>query len=113
MLFVALAPVEIKGAALRADRLAVNQNQFRIRLPILFHDVNELPFSVLPAILFKVDPMSKNAIHGASDSSRSSITGRANGADYPLASGSLRQQLGFSRMDRKLDSKGRSRSVNL
>ena len=44
------------------------------------HDGNKLPFSVQPAILFKVDPMSVIALRDALNPSRSSITGRVNGA---------------------------------
>jgi hypothetical protein len=49
--------------------------------------------------------MSEIAIHDAFVPSRSSIAAQVNGAYYLLASGSLRPQMDFSRMDSKLDSK--------
>ncbi len=101
--FAVFAPIEVEHTALRADRLAVDQNQFWVRLSVLFYDGDKLPFSVQPAILFKVDPMSVIAIHEAFDPSRSSITGRVSGAYYPLASGSLRSQVDSSRLDSKID----------
>lgn len=51
-------------------------NQFRVRLSVLLYDGNKLPFSVQPAILFKVDPMFVVALHEVLTLSRSSITGR-------------------------------------
>ena len=54
---------------LRADRFAVDEDEFRIRFSALFHDREELPFSVQPAILLKVDLMSIIAIRSELDTS--------------------------------------------
>lgn len=59
---------------------------------MLLHDGSELPFSIQPAILFKVDSMSVIAIREVFVPSRSSIATQVNGAHYPLASGSLRRR---------------------
>jgi hypothetical protein len=99
------APVEIEDAALGADGLAVNQNQFRVRLPVLFYGEDKLPFSVQPAILFKVDPMSEIDIHEAFDPSQASNAAQVSEAYNPLTSGSLRSQMDSSRVDGNLDNK--------
>jgi len=65
------SPVQVKGAALRADRwFAVDDDHSRVGLALLFHDRDELPFSVNPAILSKVHLMSMAAFYCASIPSR-------------------------------------------
>ena len=64
-----IAPAQIEGAAVRADRFAVDEDEFRIGFSIPFHDRDELPFSVQPAILLKVDLMSIIAIRSELDTS--------------------------------------------
>ena len=53
-----LRAVEVESATLRVDRFAVDEDEFRVGFSVLFRDRDELPFSVQPAILFKVDSMS-------------------------------------------------------
>ncbi len=90
----------MEDITLWADRFAVDQDRLRIGFTVLFDDGNELPFSVQPEILIKVDRMFVVVFHVALNPSRcqagEEIFGR-------IVRASVKS--GSSRLDSKLDSK--------